>query len=57
MAPAPIENMLKTSPLISNAMVVGDRRKFVSVLVVREFRGDRGGSAQGGQGVFDRRRK
>ncbi len=38
-APAPIENMLKTSPLISNAMVVGDRRKFVSVLVVVNFAG------------------
>ncbi len=38
-APAPIENLLKTSPLISNAMVVGDRRKFVSVLVVVNFVG------------------
>ncbi|MBZ5693977.1 MAG: long-chain fatty acid--CoA ligase [Acidobacteriia bacterium] len=36
-APAPIENMLKTSPYISNAMVVGDGRKFVSVLIVPEF--------------------
>jgi long-chain acyl-CoA synthetase len=33
-APTPIENLLKTSPFIANAMVVGDRRKFVSVLVV-----------------------
>src|ERR1700722_18130978 len=33
-APAPIENMLKTSPYISNAIVVGDKRKFVSVLIV-----------------------
>jgi long-chain acyl-CoA synthetase len=38
-APAPIENLLKTSPLITNAMVVGDRRKFVSVLVVVNFAG------------------
>ncbi len=38
-APAPIENLLKTSPLISNAMVVGDRRKFASVLVVVNFAG------------------
>ena len=38
-APAPIENLLKTSPLISNAMVVGDGRKFVSVLVVANFAG------------------
>ncbi len=36
-APAPIENLLKTSPYISNAMVVGDRRKFVSVLIVPNF--------------------
>jgi long-chain acyl-CoA synthetase len=33
-APAPIENVLKTSPYILNAMVVGDGRKFCSVLIV-----------------------
>jgi long-chain acyl-CoA synthetase len=38
-APAPIENLLKTSPLITNAMVVGDTRKFTSVLVVVNFAG------------------
>jgi long-chain acyl-CoA synthetase len=38
-APAPIENLLKASPLITNAMVVGDTRKFVSVLVVVNFTG------------------
>lgn len=36
-APAPIENMLKTSRFISNAMIVGDKRKFVSVLIVPDF--------------------
>jgi long-chain acyl-CoA synthetase len=36
-APAPIENRLKTSAFISNAMVIGDRRKFVSVLIVPNF--------------------
>ncbi|HVA72203.1 MAG TPA: long-chain fatty acid--CoA ligase [Candidatus Limnocylindrales bacterium] len=36
-APAPIENKLKSSAYISNAMVVGDRRKFVSVLIVPNF--------------------
>jgi long-chain acyl-CoA synthetase len=36
-APAPIENVLKTSPYITNAMVVGDSRKFVSVLIVPNF--------------------
>ncbi|MGB6357975.1 MAG: hypothetical protein WBF30_04270, partial [Candidatus Acidiferrales bacterium] len=33
-APAPIEIKLRTSPFIANAMVVGDRRKFVSALIV-----------------------
>lgn len=36
-APAPIENQLKTCPFISNAIVVGDKRKFVCVLVVPNF--------------------
>ncbi|MBZ5501829.1 MAG: long-chain fatty acid--CoA ligase [Acidobacteriia bacterium] len=36
-APAPIENLLKTSQYIDNAMVVGDKRKFVSVLIVPDF--------------------
>jgi long-chain acyl-CoA synthetase len=33
-APQPIENLLKTSPYILNAMVVGDQRKFVVALLV-----------------------
>jgi long-chain acyl-CoA synthetase len=33
-APQPIENTLKTSPYILNAMVIGDRRKFVSAIIV-----------------------
>src|SRR5208337_3738029 len=33
-APQPIENVLKTSPYILNAMVVGDQRKFVVALIV-----------------------
>ena len=33
-APQPIENALKTSPYILNAMVVGDKRKFVAALIV-----------------------
>ena len=36
-APAPIENLLKSSRYISNALVVGDKRKFVSVLIVANF--------------------
>jgi len=37
-APQPIENSLKTSPFISNAMVVGDRRKFVVALIVPNYK-------------------
>ena len=33
-APQPIENKLKSNPYISNAVVIGDRRKFVSALIV-----------------------
>ena len=33
-APQPIENLLKTSPYILNAMVVGDKRKFIAALIV-----------------------
>jgi long-chain acyl-CoA synthetase len=36
-APQPIENVLKINPYISNAMVVGDRRKFISALIVPNF--------------------
>ena len=33
-APQPIENSLKTSPYILNAMIVGDQRKFIVALIV-----------------------
>jgi len=36
-APQPIENALAASPYIANAVVVGDRRKFVSALIVPDF--------------------
>ncbi|MDD8025294.1 MAG: long-chain fatty acid--CoA ligase [Acidobacteriota bacterium] len=36
-APQPIENILKTNPYIANAVVVGDRRRFVSALIVPNF--------------------
>jgi long-chain acyl-CoA synthetase len=36
-APQPIENRLKSSPLILNVVVVGDRRKFVAALIVPNF--------------------
>ncbi|MBU6430102.1 MAG: AMP-binding protein, partial [Cyanobacteria bacterium REEB65] len=36
-APAPIENALISSPFISQAVVLGDNRNFVSALVVPNF--------------------
>ncbi len=36
-APAPIENSLKASRFIGQVMIIGDRRKFLTALVVPEF--------------------
>ncbi len=36
-APAPIENQLKNSRFISQAVVIGDRRQFLSALLVPDF--------------------
>src|SRR5262249_19126722 len=36
-APQPIEAVLKRSPLIAEAVVLGDRRKYAAVLIVPEF--------------------
>jgi long-chain acyl-CoA synthetase len=36
-APAPIENALKSSPYIHNAALVGDKRRFVAALIVPNF--------------------
>jgi long-chain acyl-CoA synthetase len=36
-APAPIENSLKSSRYIGQAVVIGDRRKFLSALLVPDF--------------------
>jgi long-chain acyl-CoA synthetase len=48
-APQPIENLLKTSPYITNAVVIGDRRRFVAALVVPDF--DKLKAYAGGQGI------
>ena len=36
-SPSEIENSLKTSPFVNEAVVIGDRRKFVSALIAIEF--------------------
>jgi long-chain acyl-CoA synthetase len=36
-APQPIENVLKTNPYISSAVVLGDRRRYVGALIVPNF--------------------
>jgi long-chain acyl-CoA synthetase len=48
-APQPIENALKASSLISQAVVIGDRRKFCSALIVPNF--DALGPALAARGV------
>jgi long-chain acyl-CoA synthetase len=36
-APQPIENILKTNPYVSSAVIIGDKRKFISALIVPNF--------------------
>jgi long-chain acyl-CoA synthetase len=36
-APQPIEGILKRSPLVAEAILLGDRRKYAAVLIVPEF--------------------
>jgi long-chain acyl-CoA synthetase len=36
-APQPIENILKTNAYVSSAVVLGDRRRFISALIVPNF--------------------
>ena len=36
-APQPIEAILKQSPLVAEAVVLGDRRKYAAVLIIPEF--------------------
>jgi len=36
-APQPIESVLKTSPIVAEAMLLGERRKFPALLIVPEF--------------------
>jgi long-chain acyl-CoA synthetase len=36
-APQPIENILKTNSYVSSAVIIGDKRKFISALIVPNF--------------------
>lgn len=47
-APQPVENRLKTSSYILNAVVVGDRRRFVTALVVPNFANVEGKAREAG---------
>ncbi|MDH3540850.1 MAG: long-chain fatty acid--CoA ligase, partial [Acidimicrobiia bacterium] len=38
-SPSEIENLLKTSPFVNEAVVIGDRRKFLSALIAIDFDG------------------
>lgn len=48
-APQPIENLLKVSPLILNAVLVGDGHKFISALIVPNFANVETAARQGGR--------
>lgn len=48
-APQPIENMLKASPLILNAVLVGDAHKFIAALIVPNFASVEAGARRQGR--------
>jgi long-chain acyl-CoA synthetase len=52
-APQNLENALKMSPLVSQALVVGDRRPFVAALITLEHGVDRRGAEENVQAVVD----
>jgi long-chain acyl-CoA synthetase len=54
-APAPIENKLKTNMLVSEAALVGDKHKFVSVLISPNFAALEGWARQQGISAQTRR--
>ncbi len=53
-APSPIENQLKASRFIEQAVVIGDRRQYVSALLVPDFEALGGWAAQHGRATLDR---
>jgi long-chain acyl-CoA synthetase len=50
-APQPIENRLKSSPYIANAIIVGDGRKFLSALIVPNCAGLQSAAREDGKVV------
>jgi long-chain acyl-CoA synthetase len=54
-APAPIENSLKSSRYIGQAVVLGDRRKFLSALLVPDFEALKGWAERHGVAAADPR--
>src|SRR5262249_25299792 len=52
-APAPIENSLKASHFIGQAVVIGDRRKFLSALLVPDFDALKAWAAKPGIAIGD----
>jgi long-chain acyl-CoA synthetase len=54
-APAPIENSLKNSRFIGQAVVIGDRRKFLSALLVPDFDALKPWAERQGKGKPDNR--
>ncbi len=53
-APAPIESALKASRFIEQAVVIGDRRQFLSALLVPDFQALGGWAAQHGLASLER---
>ncbi len=53
-APAPIENQLKASRFIEQAVLIGDRRQFLSALLVPDFEALGGWAASQGLATADR---
>jgi len=54
-APAPIENLLKSSRFIGQAVAIGDRRKFLSALLVPDFEALKPWAEKQGIGTADHR--
>ncbi len=54
-APAPIENQLRASPLIGHAVLLGDRRQYLAALLVPDFESLEAWAAQHGVAAGDRR--